>query len=64
MEVYHITHIAYEKGAIVRVNDFDGETYYHQNLSAAPKKIDDYLSEQSKRSLLRLGFWEIVRTFA
>ncbi len=46
IEVYHITHIAYEKGTIVRANDFDGETYYHQNLSAAQKEIDDYLSEQ------------------
>lgn len=33
MIVYHITDKEYQPGQIVNINDFDGDSYYHHELT-------------------------------
>ena len=44
MIVYHITDKEYQPGQIVNINDFDGDSYYHHELTDGRKKINEYLS--------------------
>lgn len=44
MIVYHITDKEYQPGQIVNINDFDGDSYYHHELTEGRKKINEYLS--------------------